>query len=190
MALPQRGDLRGDSSSETDRQALFAQHERWLRTVVFARTGTSDAVDEILQEIALAFFDRDSRPSNLDGIAPWLYRVAVTQSLLYRRRLSRQQRLKQRFAEETNPTEADQRATDPLAWLLAGERRAMIRQAINALPRKDAEILLLKYTEDWNYQEISHHLGLSTSAVESRLHRARAKLREQLARLQLHEEST
>lgn len=189
MALPQRGSL-GKDDAEIDRQTLFAQHERWLRTVIFARTGTSDAVDEILQEIALAFFDRDSRPSNLDGIAPWLYRVAVTQSLLYRRRAGRVRRLKQRFAEETHPTESDSRTPDPLTWLLAGERRAMIRKAVASLAPKDAEILLLKYTEEWSYLEISQHLGLSTSAVESRLHRARARLREELTRMKLNEVST
>ncbi|MFQ5731243.1 MAG: RNA polymerase sigma factor [Planctomycetaceae bacterium] len=189
MALPLRGKP-GEDFAEPDRQTLFAQHERWLRTVVFARTGTSDAVDEILQEIALAFFDGDSRPSNLDGIAPWLYRVAVTQSLLYRRKLGRQQRLKHRFTQDTRPTDADRRADDPLLWLLAGERRAMIRQALRRLPRKDAEILLLKYTEDWSYHELSEHLGISTSAVESRLHRARARFRKELTRLQLNEVST
>lgn len=39
------------------------------------------------------------------------------------------------------------------------------------------EILLLKYKEDWSYVEIANHLGVSHSAVESRLHRARRKLR-------------
>ena len=189
MALPERGMPDGNLAG-TDRQTLFAQHERWLRTVVFARTGTRDAVDEILQEVAFAFFNGDSRPSNLDGIAPWLYRVAVTQSLLYRRKLGRQQRLRQRFTQDTQPTESDERSGDPLLWLLAGERRAMIRQAVGQLPPKDAEMLLLKYTEDWSYRELSVHLGISTSAVESRLHRARARLREELTRLQLIEVST
>ena len=40
---------------------------------------------------------------------------------------------------------------------------------------------MLKYTENWRYQQIAAHLGISQSAVEARLHRARRKLRAELA---------
>jgi RNA polymerase sigma-70 factor (ECF subfamily) len=48
------------------------------------------------------------------------------------------------------------------------------------LNSKDAELLLLKYTEDWSYHELAAHLGISHSAVETRLHRARQRLRAEL----------
>jgi RNA polymerase sigma-70 factor (ECF subfamily) len=76
---------------------------------------------------------------------------------------------------------------DPLEWLLARERREQIRQAIRELAPRDAEILLLKYTENWNYHQIAAHLGVSHSAVEARLHRARRRLREELAALNVIE---
>lgn len=180
MTVPHHG-APSDDVDGADRREIFAQHQRWLRTVVFARTGSSDAVDEIVQEIALAFFSSDSRPSKLDGIAPWLYRVAVRQALLYRRRLGRQRRLQQRYAEEVPPQEQDSRG-NPLDWLLAGERREVVRAAVGRLATRDAEILLLKYTEDWSYSDLARHLGASVSAVEARLHRARGRLRAELAR--------
>ncbi len=61
-----------------------------------------------------------------------------------------------------------------MEWLLVDERRRHVQEALGRLSPRDAEILLLKYTENWSYQEIAHHLGVSLSAVESRLHRARA----------------
>ena len=76
---------------------------------------------------------------------------------------------------------------DPLSWLLADERQQLVRVALERLPRRDAEILLLKYTEDWAYQQIAEHLGVGHSAVELRLHRARTRLRRELAVLQLTE---
>ena len=57
------------------------------------------------------------------------------------------------------------------------ERRTLIREALLALPARDAEILLLKYTENWNGRELARHLGVSESCVEARLHRARQRLR-------------
>jgi RNA polymerase sigma-70 factor (ECF subfamily) len=68
-----------------------------------------------------------------------------------------------------------------LEWLLAEDRRRAVRAALENLPRRDAEILMLKYTEDWSYQQIADHLGTTTDAVESRLHRARRRLRAALA---------
>jgi RNA polymerase sigma-70 factor (ECF subfamily) len=59
----------------------------------------------------------------------------------------------------------------------------MVRSAIRSIPRREAEMLLLKYTEHWSYEQLAQHLGVSESAVESRLHRARARLRRELAAL-------
>ena len=55
-----------------------------------------------------------------------------------------------------------------------------VREAMLRLPKRDAEILLLKYEEDWSYQALADHLGISHSAVEARLHRARQRLRDEL----------
>jgi RNA polymerase sigma-70 factor (ECF subfamily) len=52
---------------------------------------------------------------------------------------------------------------------------------------KDAELLLLKYTEGWSYHDLVSHLGISHSAVETRLHRARQRLRDALIALEVLE---
>lgn len=177
----------GDGSVGTNPQALLAKHNRWLRTVVLARTGSPDAVDEVMQEVAVAFVNGESFPKDVDATSPWLYRVAVRQSLLYRRRLGRQRRLNSEFARKVRPGETDEKAADPLGWLLAEERRKLVRLALKKLPPKDSEMLLLKYTENWSYRELASHLGVSLSAVESRLHRARARLRHELVQMQVVE---
>ena len=81
-----------------------------------------------------------------------------------------------RYAVRNQPTEAD-RSPDPLGWLLAEERRERIRTALSKMSRRDAEILLLKYTEDWSYRQLAEHLDITESAVEARLHRARMRMR-------------
>jgi RNA polymerase sigma-70 factor (ECF subfamily) len=85
--------------------------------------------------------------------------------------------LTDRFANDVRPTEADERTRDPLGWLLADERRTLVRRALARLPARDAEILLMKYAQDGSYHDIAARLGCSHSAVEARLHRARGRLR-------------
>ena len=58
------------------------------------------------------------------------------------------------------------------------------------LARRDKEILLLKYTEAWSYRQLADYLGISTSAIEARLHRARQRLRDELAVLEIVEAET
>jgi RNA polymerase sigma-70 factor (ECF subfamily) len=165
----------------------LAQHERWLRTVIVARTGDPQAVDEVLQEVALAVMRHAPRSVDSANLAPWLYRVAVRQSLLHRRKLGRQRRLRESAARRWSDVEAGGSDADPLSWLIADERRQMIRHALTRLARRDAEILLLKYTENWSYRQLAEHLGVSASAIESRLGRARERFRSQLANLQVIE---
>lgn len=173
------------AAARIDWSAELARHERWLRTIIYARVGEPQAVEEVLQEVALAAVAQSAPIKDPSKVAPWLYRLAVTQSLLYRRKRGRQRKLVDRYVQAVPPDEP--RQDDPLDWLLADERRKLIRTALEQLPRRDKEILLLKYTENWSYREIASHLGVSTSAVEARLHRARARMRDELARLNVIE---
>jgi RNA polymerase sigma-70 factor (ECF subfamily) len=166
--------------------AVLAAHDRWLRTVVYARVGEFQAVDEVMQEVSLAAVRQQAPINDVEKVTPWLYRLAVMQSLLYRRKQGRRRKLIDRFVQRTQPTEYD-RGTDPLEWLLAKERKEQIRKAMRRMPRRDAEILLLKYTEDWSYRQLANRLGITESAIEARLHRARSRLRAELVNLEVIE---
>jgi len=177
-------------SGAVDWQAALAQHDRWLRTVVLARTGEYQAVEEVMQEVALAALEQRAPLNDKAKVAPWLYQLAVRQSLLYRRKVGRSRKLTNQYAQRVRPGEADQAAPSPLKWLLADERRGLIRSALGSLSESDAEILLLKYTEGWSYRQVAHHLDMTHSAVEAKLHRARKKLRIALASLNVDAAST
>lgn len=165
--------------SPIDWQAALKAHDRWLRTVVYTRLREPEAVDEVMQEVALAAVRQAAPLADPSKVAPWLYRLAVRQALLYRRKCGRRRRLTARYADRLAPTEAVTR--NPLDWLLHSERCQQVRKALSRLSARDSEILLLKYSEDWSYHMIAAHLGVSHSAVETRLHRARKRLRAELA---------
>jgi RNA polymerase sigma-70 factor (ECF subfamily) len=166
-----------------DWEAALARHDRWLRTVVFARVGEPQAIDDVMQEVSLAAVRQSAPLADAGKVSPWLYRLAVTQSLLYRRKQGRRRRLADSYADRLSVAGQPGRESDPLAWLLAEERREMVRLALGRLAKRDAEILLLKYSEDWSYRELAENLGISQTAVQARLHRARQKLRDELAAL-------
>lgn len=171
------------NSEAIDWEAVLTQHDRWLRAVILARVRNPEAVEEVMQEVALAAVRQAAPLHDSSKVAPWLYRLAVLQSLLYRRKCARRRQLRERYAQRLAQNEARVGPVDPLAWLVAEERQRALADALQRLAPRDAEILLLKYTQQWNYHQIAEHLGVSHAAVETRLHRARERLRRELAAL-------
>lgn len=166
----------------------LARHGGWLRRVISTRLGERQAVEDVMQEVCLAAVGKPPPAVGASAVAAWLYRVAVRQCLLYRRRSGRRRRLAERFNDRARgaaprPLSGGADPDGPLPWLLAAERRELVARALARLPRRDADVLALKYGENWSYRELAERLGTTEAAVESRLHRARRRLREELARL-------
>jgi RNA polymerase sigma-70 factor (ECF subfamily) len=188
LSLDAIGSTSQPQGGAVDWSARLAEHDRWLRTVVLAKLGERQAVDEVMQEVALAAVAQQAPVTDLTRLGPWLYRIAVRQALLYRRRRGRQRKLIS-FVWTQARSQDLTHSRDPLQMLLMEERHSLIREALGRLPSRDREILLLKYTEDWSYKMLAEHLGASESAVEARLHRARQRLREAIIRTHIIEEN-
>jgi RNA polymerase sigma-70 factor (ECF subfamily) len=165
-----------------DWSVLLSAHDRWLRRVVTARLREGQAVDEVMQEVALAAVAQGSPIVNPSRVVGWLYRLAVRQVLLYRRKAGRRRALVDRYARERGPSGEDPGGS-PLSWLLHDERRSLVHQALRRLPPRDADLLVLKYAEGFSARELAERLGVKTAAIEARLHRARGRLRAELVAL-------
>ncbi|MBO7680199.1 MAG: sigma-70 family RNA polymerase sigma factor [Thermoguttaceae bacterium] len=172
----------GGTGDRIDWAEALRKNEEWLRTVIAARVGESQAVGDIFQEVALAAVRQKAPIQDPSKVAPWLYRLAVIQSLLYRRTMGRKRNLLQRYQQRAGePLDRDP-SPGPLQWLLAEERHQMVRDALDQLPEQSRELLLLKYVHDWSYRDMAEKLGVTVTTVQARLHRARGLLRQALAR--------
>lgn len=68
----------------------------------------------------------------------------------------------------------------PEQSMLRNEKVTMVRDAINNLPEKQKEALILREYDQLDYQEIANILGQTVSSVKSLLFRARASVKLQL----------
>ncbi len=155
-----------------DWTAELEQHDAWLRRVLRGRIGNRHEVDDLMQEIALAVCRQKSLPDDPLRVAPWLYRLAVRQSINFHRKKGR----KSNARPEPN-LDVSSQENEPLDWLLTIERSSIMREAIAELGMRDREILMLKYTENWSYRQLAQHLGIKEKTVEYRLAKARQRLR-------------
>ena len=168
------------SSALFDPLEALPEHEAWLRTTLLARLGNRDEVEEVMQEVAVAAANQSAKEQPVEQVGPWLYRVAIRQMLLFRRKAGRRRKLVDNVVKAVRPTEEDVRTRSPLEFLLSEERQGEVREAMSRLSERDRQLLMLKYVESMSYGDIAKQLGVTASAVQSRLHRARGELRKLL----------
>jgi RNA polymerase sigma-70 factor (ECF subfamily) len=85
--------------------------------------------------------------------------------------------LEEEIAVPEQPTNSN---PNPEAVTTQHEREAQIQQMLAALSPTDRAAITLRYWYDCSYNEIAEMLGLTVSAVKSRLHRARRALAEKI----------
>jgi RNA polymerase sigma-70 factor (ECF subfamily) len=116
-------------------------------------------------------------------LGTWLHRIVVNASLM---KLRAQQRKPERLIDDLLPTFlGDGHMAQPASqWAITTDIAAqrheiqeVVRKSIDQLPESYRTVLLLRDIEERNTEEASKLLGISTSAVKTRLHRARQALR-------------
>ncbi len=155
-------------------QVVFLEHESWLRTVVRSRLNEADAVEDVMQNIALAIVKHRDVLSEVNRIGAWLYQVAVRQVLMHRRTSGRRRRMQDRLAQEAGLAASTE---SPLQSLLATEKLENVQKALAELSDIDRQVLMLKYSEGWSYRDLAEHLGVQEDTIEYRLLKARKNLR-------------
>jgi RNA polymerase sigma-70 factor (ECF subfamily) len=121
------------------------------------------------------------------SFSTWLFRVTANEALMLMRS---QRRHRARLVEGLDLEDlaslpaANDRSDDPGADSSAADRERddRIRQALSELPAAYRDVVALHYHQDLGLHEIAARLSTTESAVRSRLHRARTRLRAILER--------
>lgn len=162
-------------------QILFLENESWLRTVVRSRIPEPEAVEDIMQNIALALLRQRESLGEIQQMGSWLYQVAIKQVLMHRRSRGRYRKFQKKLAAQTEAgTVLAREETGPVDRVLAAEKQDQVRSAVAQLDELDRQLLMLKYSEGWTYQQLAEHMGVKEDTIEYRLARARKCLRKQL----------
>jgi RNA polymerase sigma factor (sigma-70 family) len=157
---------------------LFDRHAPHIHRYLARRAGREVADDLVAETFLTAFAKRDRYDLGYSDARPWLYGIATNLVGQHHRDEARQYRIMQRaVAEPEVPDHADRVA----AGVTAQAMRALLEAALAGLPAGDRDVLLLIAWEQLTYQEVSRALAIPAGTVRSRLHRARAKVRQVLA---------
>ncbi len=157
-------------------ERLVVLHEPRVRRLAHRLLGWRDnaSVDDVVQDVFLAALKNLSRFRGDASVETWLMRITINRCRSHQRRqlvTLRWLREPRRDPEPTSGADAD---------ALADETRSLVRAAVAKLAAKEREVIVLNYLEEMPVKEIATLLNLSRGAVDVRLHRARAKLKESM----------
>ncbi len=170
---------------EGDEASLAILMERWelpLKSFIGRIVLNAAEADELAQETFVAVWQNRARFRPGADFKPWVLTIGLN---LARKRLRWWRRrpsvsLDEWMRDESAPTEArgDERiGADRLA---RAETATAVRDAIAALPADLREALVLSEYENLSHAEIADVVGATSKAVETRIYRAKEKLRSAL----------
>lgn len=157
-------------------EQVVEQFEQRIARLTHRLLGWRGAADsqDIVQDVFLAALKHRTRFRGNSGLGTWLTAITVNCCRSHQRRLRLRRLLFRRVLLDDTSA--------PAAWEVpaSAERSTKVRAAVEALPPRDREVVILRYFESLSPTEIAGVTRQSKNAVEVRLHRARAKLSEAL----------
>lgn len=114
------------------------------------------------------------------SLSTWIYRIATNVAMDRLRVPAREQAPEDELDAEEGQIPSDARSPSVEAIAIRTEMSACIREFVEHLPDHYKMVIVLSELEGFKNAEIASILGVSLETVKIRLHRARARLREDL----------
>ncbi|MEM9558450.1 MAG: sigma-70 family RNA polymerase sigma factor [Acidobacteriota bacterium] len=155
---------------------IYRRFESMVYNLCLRMSGSASDAEDLAQEVFLRIHRHLGRFNGRSSLKTWVYRVTLN---LCRSKLGRK-----RWPMRTLKDEDDEGGVELVATGRGPEDRAVDRdaarrvlEALDELPRKFREAVVLRDLEDLSYEEIAEVLGVRIGTVRSRISRGRDRLR-------------
>lgn len=173
--------IAGDSNAQRD---LWREHRRWVAAILLAHKPKWADVEDLLQDVAMAFVRKASEIRDPAALRPWLRTVAINAA----HASARSGKIRPKAAGAMTGGEGDAIGAGldgttmdfvpPPTRLGQEQEAARLMELAQRLPDGYREPLLLKAIQGLSYREIGRIMSLPETTVETRIARARKQLRE------------
>ena len=171
--------IRIRSGDEEAFAALYGRRQAAIYRFALHMSGSMPAAEDVVQEVFMVLLREecgfDPERGTLSG---YLFGIARKLVLRHVERVRSDVGLESDLDDAALPELAVN--DDPLAELTEREGIAALRRAVQALPRRYREVVVLCDLEEVDYADAAVALGCPIGTVRSRLHRARGLLLDKL----------
>jgi RNA polymerase sigma-70 factor (ECF subfamily) len=161
---------------------LVEKYHRPVYSVCYRMLGTPTAAEDAAQEAFIRAYQALDRYDPERSFATWLLSIASNYSIdqLRKKKVTILSMDSERYAWLAPPDPGP----SPEKAALEKEKQALVQTILAELNETDRAAVVLQFWHDYTYEEIAETLDLSTSAVKSRLFRARRLLAEKWQEMQ------
>ena len=165
-------------------ELVFREYAPRIYHIARRMLGNDADAEDVTQDVLLQVIRKLDTFRGDSAIGTWLHRVTVNAALAHRQKRATRQKHETHdpLLEEAAPAGPVKRwHVGPDESALEAEQHELIEKAIGTLPDPFRDVFVLADVEGLPNAEIAEMLGLSVPAVKSRLHRARLRMRDELA---------
>lgn len=172
-------------------EVLVRRYQNVAFTVCKRYLGNPEAAEETAQEVFISLFRKLHEFRGESTFKSWFYKV-LTNHCHNRHKAGVRRREKAHDSLDTPESPDDEKSRTrelsdqkltPEELLEERQRQAILEKALEGVGEEARMILLLREGQGMAYEDIGEALQLNAGTVKSRLHRARAELKERVDRL-------
>ena len=172
-----------DGDREAFDELVRATHAETF-TLALRLTGDEEDARDVVQEAYIRAFLGIGRFRGDAQFSTWMYRITANCANTH---LVKRTKHRHEVLDDANPIADDRPSASPELQADASALRDRVTVALEDLPPKLRQVVVLRDIYDLPHEAIAAELGISETAAKVRLHRARKKLREDLFPRRLEE---
>lgn len=171
--------IKGDQDAY---KQLMDKYQKPLYFHVLKMVRNHEQVEDLVQEAFMKAFNNLNSYNTNYAFSTWLYRITTNHTIDYLRK----KKLKTTSISDPVKTKdgemeiqiSDDAETD--RDIIRKERKKIIHNAINDLPKKYRKVIEMRHLQELSYQEIADQLDLPLGTVKAHIFRAREMLYKEL----------
>jgi RNA polymerase sigma factor (sigma-70 family) len=145
---------------------LFERHQVMLYNFFLRLTGNKGTSEDLVQDVFFRILKYRKTYQGQSKFTVWIYQIARNAHVDHLRKRKPEVPLDEQFKEAASPE------TLPPKKMDAEIEIALLRKALDRLPLKKREVLLLSRFQEMKYKDIAELLGCNIGSVKSSVHRA------------------
>lgn len=166
----------------TDRdnfKLIYQQNYQTIMQVIVHIVYNLEIAQDLTQETFIKFYQKNMTFKSEDEAKYWLLKVAKNLALNHVRRNKREDAMIEKVKNVPGSGIVDE---DVASNIIDSEEKRELKKALDSLPDKLREVMLLKLYGGLNYKGMSEVLGTSEANIKVRVFRARKELEKYLSR--------
>ena len=163
---------------------VIDKYQKIALNACFRIVNNRETAEDLVQDVFIEVFRSIKNFRGDSKLSTWIYRIAVTKSLDYLKKMKRQKRfakLKSLFNTEDEHLQIPAlEQSNPEKIFTDDDRKKILDWALDSLAENQRVAFTLSKYDELSYKEIAETMGTTVSSVESLIHRAKSNLKKKL----------